>query len=111
MKPANYQRTDPTAEYFAYLIETAATGCSVIVDEFAHLKMIALKKDIFSRVYCFLLWTCRASREGVHAFCNAQKISDKLRSWILTEYKKVDSSLVPQVVNQTSDYRNGVCFK
>lgn len=79
------------------------------VDEFAHLKLISQRSE--GRQYCFMLWTCRKSRQGVHAFCNTQTISKRQRSWILSEYARIDSSLSPAVVNQDDNYLGGVCFK
>lgn len=110
-KAANYQPFDRTAEYFTYLIETADTGCSVVVNERAHLKMLSVRDEIFLGQYCFMLWTCRKSRQGVHAFCNVQNISRSLRKWILEQYQQIDRTLVPKEVQQNAKYENGVCFQ
>lgn len=94
--------------YFTYVISNDK-DCTTQLTENASLKLIATNADP-NGTYCVLLWTCRPSREGVHAFCSKNKVSDNMKKWISGQYKKL-KPLKEHQVTQNKDYKDGNCFK
>lgn len=91
---------------YRYVI-TNDKDCTTQLSENAQIKLLALHTDVDGS-YCILVWTCRTSREGVHAFCTKTKLSVKQKKWIASEYKRLGLSEVKVVHN--TDYKNGECF-
>lgn len=81
--------------------------CTTQLTENAHMKLIDSNTDA-NGTTCIILWTCRPSREGVHAFCSKTKLSDQQRQWIAKQYKEL--GLKPDKVVQNTDYKNGQSF-
>lgn len=77
--------------------------------ELAQMKLIASNSDTgVDGSSCLFLWTCRTSREGVHAFCSKPNISPQQKEWIYQQYEKFN--LTPVEVDQNIDYKDGPCF-
>lgn len=91
--------------YFKYVIATDES-CSTQLTENARMKLLAVNTDCGG--YCLMLWTCRTSREGVHAFSTHKEISPAQKSWIKKQYKAF--GLTGQLVEQNKDYSKGPCF-
>lgn len=81
--------------------------CKTQLTENAHMKLLDSNTDA-NGTSCIILWTCRPSRQGVHAFCSKTKLSDQQRQWISKQYKQLDVKAVKVVHN--TDYKNGKCF-
>lgn len=71
------------------------------------MKLINYRKG-FDGSYCLLLWTCRPSRQGFHAFCSKQNVSKDQVKWIKDQFARHGQT--PLAVEQVEDYRNGKCF-
>lgn len=93
--------------YYRYVI-TTDKNCATPLAETARAKLIASNTDD-DGTSCIFLWTCRTSREGVHAFCSRTNVSDQQKKWISKQYKKLELTKVKVVHN--TDYKNGRCFK
>lgn len=93
-------------QYFPYEIETE-DGCPTPLNESAHLKVLSEYRT-FDQIYCLILYTCRPSRQGLHAFCSTPHINRVLRLMIDYEFRKYGQ---PQYnVKHNTDYRSGKCF-
>lgn len=94
-------------EYFPYKIATEP-GCPTPLNELARLKTLAQYGRPGDQRYCLILWTCRPSRQGLHAFCNTQIVDAAQQRFIDQAFQYYEQ---PQVhVLQTSDYRDSKCF-
>ncbi len=99
--------TDAKRRHLDYEI-TSDKNCPTQLSEHAHMKLLAANNDADGS-YCILLWTCRKSREGVHAFCTDSKVSDRQKRWIRNQYRQL--SLTKVEVEHNKDYKNGKCFR
>lgn len=93
------------ANYLPYHLATDPS-CSAKVNEIAAMKL--LYKHYTGSERCIILWTCRSSRSGVHAFCNTPTVSAVMDSWIKDRYAYL--RLAPQPILQQVSYINGPCI-
>lgn len=92
--------------YLEYVIVNDK-DCRMPLTETARMKLIASNAEADGS-YCIILWTCRTSRQGVHAFCTTTKISHRQRNWISAQYKLLRLLEIKVVHDQ--DYKDGKCF-
>lgn len=97
---------EENGKYYKYVIATDQS-CTTQLTESARMKLLAVNKT--KNDYCLMLWTCRKSREGVHAFCSTKQLSNTQKSWIQSQYKTY--RLTGEVVKQDKDFSKGKCFK
>ncbi|XP_037043403.1 uncharacterized protein LOC119079524 [Bradysia coprophila] len=95
-------------EYATYNITSGADCPTKLVDNSARLKVIVSNKDTDGSC-CIIMWNCRKSREGVHAFCDKREVSEEQSKWIRKQFDKLD--LTALQVKQTADYNGGKCFQ
>lgn len=91
--------------YFPYHLATDPS-CSVKVNEGAAMKL--LYKLYVGDERCLILWTCRSSRKGVHAWCNTPKVSAPMDTLVRARYAYLKLNPLP-IIQQVS-YKNGPCF-
>lgn len=94
--------------YFEYSIKTGK-DCPKQLNEGARAKLLSAKDDAGG--ICVVVWTCRTSRTGVHAWCNKSKLSKNLKKWVDDEFKRLRLSKEKVDIKHDADYKNGKCLK
>lgn len=72
------------------------------------MKLLSSNTDHTESSFCLTLWTCRPSREGLHAFCNKPQVSKLQHRWIARQFKSYGQT--KNDVQQNVDYRRQGCF-
>lgn len=80
--------------------------CGTQLNQNAHMKLLAVNED--ENGWCLILWTCRPSREGVHAFCTQPQQTLQQQQWIASQYALLD--LTEVVVTQNTVLEGTKCF-
>lgn len=68
--------TSKKKDLFDYSIKEDE-GCPytpIKVNELGHLKLVTTRTDS-EATYCLMVWTCRTTRKGFHAWCNNNDVS------------------------------------